>query len=800
MRKTRFFLGITILLSVIIGACIKEVENSEGNIDDSDETNVYQRGAIPSKPSSLLLIPLLDTTELFKNLRIQKGENIMDDFPPSFFLDMPIPQNQGSESSCVAFACAYAARSYMLHKNNNLSYFIPNSSSAQDNRVLFSPEFLYNNTKASGDCSTGTYIDVALNFMKNKGVITWEEMKYSDKNGCEDIGNTQQRKNAEYFKISEYYRISGFDVEYYKRIVTKGFPIIIGVMLDEGFNTIGSKIWRKRSGKDIGLHAMVICGFDDSKNAFKVMNSWGSDWGDGGFAWIDYKYLPNVIWNSSYDTIPKENNSGLLNVFVIGGANDSSLLSKVTTMSVKNATNSSVTVIGKINSYGTGLGKVFQFGICYSKNEEPSVDDYNVQKNNLEELQSSGMFEVVIENLEKNTTYYARAYAISEYGIGYGNQLEFGTIHEEENSNFYLSDNGITIKCPAAQIGEKGIINGIVYTKRTIDQITIENASTSCVSGITNMKSLFENKKSFNQDIGSWDVSEVTNMAMMFRNASNFNQDISKWDVSNVTNMNDMFNGTTRFNQDLSKWCVKKIQSEPEDFSVGSGFHSNNKPKWGTCGEGSSNTTSNPYLNPDLEYGSVTDIDGNEYPTIKIGNQVWMAENLRTTRFNNGAKIQHESDNLEWSKKNTNSVLGAAWCYPDNDETTNRIYGKLYNAPVVNYGNACPIGWHVATSSEWGILQNSFPTNTRGPKMASGGSSLWDLITVVTSNESGMTILPTGFRDKDGIFRNRRLGGFWWTNNYIYEQLIANGLGTLAFSSGTPSSSNNGLSIRCIKD
>src|SRR5699024_6005237 len=72
--------------------------------------------------------------------------------------------------------------------------------------------------------------------------------------------------------------------------------------------------------------------------------------------------------------------------------------------------------------------------------------------------------------------------------------------------DFYLASNGVTIKCPNAEIGTTGVVNGIAYTKRSKDQITPENAATSCTSGITDMKRMFQKASSFNQDITSWDV------------------------------------------------------------------------------------------------------------------------------------------------------------------------------------------------------------------------------------------------------------------------------------------------------
>ena len=118
--------------------------------------------------------------------------------------------------------------------------------------------------------------------------------------------------------------------------------------------------------------------------------------------------------------------------------------------------------------------------------------------------------------------------------------------------------------CPNAAIGETGTVKSVTYTKRTREQITTENAATTCTSEITDMSNLFRDKTTFNKNISSWDVSSVTNMYCMFGATSynfnmSFNQDISSWDVSNVTNMGIMFATAKKFNQPIGNWDVSKV-------------------------------------------------------------------------------------------------------------------------------------------------------------------------------------------------------------------------------------------------
>jgi surface protein len=171
---------------------------------------------------------------------------------------------------------------------------------------------------------------------------------------------------------------------------------------------------------------------------------------------------------------------------------------------------------------------------------------------------------------------------------------------------FYLDENGVTVICPQAAIGDTGTVKGVKYTKRQVSEITESNASTTCTSGIkdmsglfyssgnpnistwdvsdvTDMNSMFKFNHDFNQDISEWDVSNVTDMGKMFWGAEKFNQGIGVWDVSSVTNMKQMFWAASAFNQDLSDWCVKNIDNEPDHFAEQTKLESDDLPVWGTC-------------------------------------------------------------------------------------------------------------------------------------------------------------------------------------------------------------------------
>ena len=159
-----------------------------------------------------------------------------------------------------------------------------------------------------------------------------------------------------------------------------------------------------------------------------------------------------------------------------------------------------------------------------------------------------------------------------------------------ELAPFYLAENGTTIICSDAEIGETGTVNDIVYTKRSREGLgeLIENEEwevleTSCTSDITDMRELFYGKADFNVAISSWDVSAVLNLGRMFYGASDFNQDIGEWNTENVANMDHMFFYATNFNQNLSGWCVFQIEEEPSHFATNASAWQQPKPVWGTC-------------------------------------------------------------------------------------------------------------------------------------------------------------------------------------------------------------------------
>jgi uncharacterized protein (TIGR02145 family) len=197
-------------------------------------------------------------------------------------------------------------------------------------------------------------------------------------------------------------------------------------------------------------------------------------------------------------------------------------------------------------------------------------------------------------------------------------------------------------------------------------------------------------------------------------------------------------------------------------------------------------------------YGTVKDVEGNNYRTIQIGTQVWMAENLKTKKFNNNVNIPLVSDNTAWTNLTT---PGYCW-YGNNETLYGSTFGALYNWYTVNTNNLCPIGWHVPSKDDWTSLQTFLGDGAlAGGKLKEAGMSHWVYPNTGANNETGFTALPGGLRPYDtGISDNVGYMGFFWTStendasNSWYESLVCNNSGLwYGFEN-----KKWGFSVRCL--
>jgi uncharacterized protein (TIGR02145 family) len=216
---------------------------------------------------------------------------------------------------------------------------------------------------------------------------------------------------------------------------------------------------------------------------------------------------------------------------------------------------------------------------------------------------------------------------------------------------------------------------------------------------------------------------------------------------------------------------------------------------------------------------SVKDIEGNEYKSVKIGGQIWMVENFRTTKFNDGSAIPLVTKHTEWGALST-----PAYCFYDNNPENGRKYGALYNWNAAKNQKLAPAGWHVPGYEDWNKLQDYLMANGFNCDGTKTMGNHWDNLIAKSlaaktdwktdthpgtvgndlkkNNASGFSALPAGLRNKDGHFLD--IGGFagfytntgGWTGD-AYSFYMNYDFTRFRWEGGHPA---NGYSVRLVKD
>lgn len=242
----------------------------------------------------------LDFSDDYANYPIAPG-GFSGTLPDVYIIpDMPSAGNQGQTNSCVGWATAHAVGSYYRH--------LKIGATTYDATVLCSPSYVYNQIY-TGNCG-GSQIYDALNLIKTQGVSSISDMAFT--NDCDLLPNSTQQAAAVENKISSY-GVVPKDIDAIKGHIVDNQPVIIGVNLDDGICEcyFGVDTWSGSTG-DCGAggaaHAMTIYGFDNTRQAFKVLNSWGTSFGDQGSIWIPYSKMLQVA-QELYVAFPQSTNN-----------------------------------------------------------------------------------------------------------------------------------------------------------------------------------------------------------------------------------------------------------------------------------------------------------------------------------------------------------------------------------------------------------------------------------------------------------------------------------------------------------
>lgn len=409
---------------------------------------------------------------------------------------------------------------------------------------------------------------------------------------------------------------------------------------------------------------------------------------------------------------------------------------KVITKGYSGVTATAATVTGEIVDLGNG---VVDHGFCWSLSPNPSkINMYMPLGTSL----TTGSYASVLPDLSPGQTYYIRTYIETEDGISYGNEIQCTTNGISYYQLEYVSGSNQTFQggsLPSPLVFRiKNITSNRYVTNLSTEMLSIELTSSS----------------------GFQDGD--------FSNADAFcsNGDNSCFGVYYYVDPNTgppytlTINVTLKRNDQILYQVIVK-----------------------------ENIT-----------GTVGDTDGNTYKTVKIGTQIWMAENLKTTKFNDGGPINMVSAPAEWSNLST-----AAYCVYNNDPNSFiNTYGLLYNWHAVNNGNLCPVGWHVPDDSEWITLINFLGgIDKASGKLKESGTLHWIYPNTGAVNEYGFTALPGGWRFySDGSYNWINYGGYWWSST---SETTSNAWNiNMAYDYEHIGRDDNdkkyGFSVRCIKD
>ena len=225
----------------------------------------------------------------------------------------------------------------------------------------------------------------------------------------------------------------------------------------------------------------------------------------------------------------------------------------------------------------------------------------------------------------------------------------------------------------------------------------------------------------------------------------------------------------------------------------------------GIVGSGTEFTESTPVTGDLTVYAlwTMSDGEGNVYKTVTIGSQVWIAENLRATKYNDGmTEVPKVTDPDDWE-----ALSSPGYCWYENDSTTyNEDYGILYNWYTMADTNSyrlAPDGWHVPTDAEWNTLEEYLGgPDVAGGKLKEAGITHWSSPNTGATNETGFSVLPGGYRGNSGTFIDIGNYGCWWSAtegsaasswyrslDYNYANVYRNG-----------SYKRYGFSVRCVRD
>lgn len=516
--------------------------------------------------------------------------------------------------------------------------------------------------------------------------------------------------------------------------------------------------------------------------------------------------------------------SSLITLILFSGCEkeENATIPDLTTDNVEKATANSAIVNYKI-TYDGG-GSIKEHGVCWGTNQNPTIED-NKTINGTGTETGTGSFSSTITELEPNSIYNVRAYATNSAGTAYGAQLTVKTTYGE----IEIITTAPTEITSSLAFGGGEIVNdggglltaGICWS--TSENPTIDNNKSNAsvdVNGTlkenpfsvriynlepnttyyfkafaTNSNGIFYGgQKSFSTPpelasvIAKYAIDITHNSAFVQAKLENNGGDeiIEKGICYSKTNNPTIDNNKIII--DKQDFSTAILNLTPNTTYFVRAFATNN------AGTSYSDNIFIKTYNKD----KIFDIEGNEYYTVTIGEQIWMAENLKTTTLNDGTVIPNITDNSEWSALNT-----PAYCWNENDkETFKDEFGALYNWYTVNTQKVCPEGWRLPTDEDFNqLLGDDYNGTILREQGFKYWSEPWSNTSYSNTNKTGFTALPSGTRWNNGSFDSyfeERCNCYIWgytSENSSFELQIT----PVQASVVENISKTQGNSIRCIK-
>jgi hypothetical protein len=270
VKRSRFIFAAFVFIAAGSGARAED----ETRFDPPNK--IYATGATPSDPAVLSRAPKFEKYSGFLPTGIDLSAR------------MPEPGDQGAMPSCTSWAVGYAARSYYTN------YF--ENRSLKDPRNIPSPAYIYTIARgndASGSCPKGSSAINNVEVLK-AGALSLGDFPYDADAACHSSVTDAQKSRATDFRVDGLTRLEPTNIEDLRGKLAEGNPIVISFRVSrpfENFRGRGTYADRQRSDVDTewdGWHMMTLIGYDDARQAFRLINSWGKGWGDRGYAWLSY--------------------------------------------------------------------------------------------------------------------------------------------------------------------------------------------------------------------------------------------------------------------------------------------------------------------------------------------------------------------------------------------------------------------------------------------------------------------------------------------------------------------------------